>query len=289
MFLTGPAVVAEVTGEELDAVALGGPRVHERNGVCHLTAASEVEAALLARELLDYPPAALRRAARRSRPRWRPPTTPRIARCRRARARSTTCGVVARALVDAGRLLEITPRCAAQRRVRPRPPGGQGGRDRRQPAAPPRRRARRWQPRRRPRASCAPATRSGCRSSCSSTRPGSCPGSRQEQGGGDPPRREARARLRGEQRAERDRRAAQGLRRRVHRDELEGARSRRRARVAGSGARRDGRRAGRRRSSTGARSRRRTTPPSRGAGSPAPTPASTSASIARAPRDSSTR
>ncbi|HLH14012.1 MAG TPA: carboxyl transferase domain-containing protein, partial [Solirubrobacteraceae bacterium] len=50
-FLTGPAVVAEVTGEQLDIAALGGPRVHERNGVCHFTAPTEVDAALLARDL----------------------------------------------------------------------------------------------------------------------------------------------------------------------------------------------------------------------------------------------
>ena len=36
MFLTGPGVVREALGEEIDAVALGGPRVHEHNGVCHL-------------------------------------------------------------------------------------------------------------------------------------------------------------------------------------------------------------------------------------------------------------
>ena len=36
MFLTGPGVVREALGEEVDAVSLGGPRVHERNGVCHL-------------------------------------------------------------------------------------------------------------------------------------------------------------------------------------------------------------------------------------------------------------
>ena len=34
MFLTGPAVVREVTGEDTTAEKLGGPRVHERNGVC---------------------------------------------------------------------------------------------------------------------------------------------------------------------------------------------------------------------------------------------------------------
>ena len=51
MFLTGPAVVAEVMGEQLSAAELGGPRVHDRNGVSHFTAATDVDAALLVRDL----------------------------------------------------------------------------------------------------------------------------------------------------------------------------------------------------------------------------------------------
>src|SRR5207248_6916620 len=45
MFLTGPSVVREALGEDVDAVSLGGPRVHERNGVCHLVEAAEAAAA----------------------------------------------------------------------------------------------------------------------------------------------------------------------------------------------------------------------------------------------------
>ncbi|HLW93975.1 MAG TPA: carboxyl transferase domain-containing protein, partial [Solirubrobacteraceae bacterium] len=56
MFLTGPGVVAKVMGETVDMADLGGPRVHERNGVCHLVAETDVDAALLARDLLDYLP-----------------------------------------------------------------------------------------------------------------------------------------------------------------------------------------------------------------------------------------
>jgi acetyl-CoA carboxylase carboxyltransferase component len=56
MFLTGPAVVAEVMGEDVDMAALGGQRVHERNGVCHFSVPTEVDGALLARELLEYLP-----------------------------------------------------------------------------------------------------------------------------------------------------------------------------------------------------------------------------------------
>ena len=56
MFLTGPGVVREVMGEDLDAEALGGPEVHERNGVCHAVVADDEAAALYVRELLSYLP-----------------------------------------------------------------------------------------------------------------------------------------------------------------------------------------------------------------------------------------
>jgi acetyl-CoA carboxylase carboxyltransferase component len=56
MFLTGPQVVSAVTGENVSAQELGGPRIHDRNGVCHIVAANDVDAALLVRDLLDYLP-----------------------------------------------------------------------------------------------------------------------------------------------------------------------------------------------------------------------------------------
>jgi acetyl-CoA carboxylase carboxyltransferase component len=56
MFLTGPGVVREVTGEDVDAQDLGGPRVHERNGVCHFTVDDDIAAILLVRQLLGYLP-----------------------------------------------------------------------------------------------------------------------------------------------------------------------------------------------------------------------------------------
>ncbi len=56
MFLTGPGVVREVTGEEVDAQELGGPRVHAKNGVCQFVAEDDREAAALARELLALLP-----------------------------------------------------------------------------------------------------------------------------------------------------------------------------------------------------------------------------------------
>jgi acetyl-CoA carboxylase carboxyltransferase component len=56
MFLTGPSVVREALGEEIDAPTLGGPRVHDRNGVCHLVEPDELAAARRVRELLSYLP-----------------------------------------------------------------------------------------------------------------------------------------------------------------------------------------------------------------------------------------
>jgi acetyl-CoA carboxylase carboxyltransferase component len=56
MFLTGPGVVREVTGEDVDAAELGGPRVHMKNGVCQFVAKDDLGAARLARELLAFLP-----------------------------------------------------------------------------------------------------------------------------------------------------------------------------------------------------------------------------------------
>jgi acetyl-CoA carboxylase carboxyltransferase component len=57
MFLTGPSVVNDVMGEDVTAAELGGTRVHQRNGVCHFVAETDLDAAFLARDLLDYLPA----------------------------------------------------------------------------------------------------------------------------------------------------------------------------------------------------------------------------------------
>jgi acetyl-CoA carboxylase carboxyltransferase component len=56
MFLTGPGIVREALGEEINAAALGGPRVHDRNGVCHLVERDESAAAARVRQLLGYLP-----------------------------------------------------------------------------------------------------------------------------------------------------------------------------------------------------------------------------------------
>jgi len=56
MFLTGPGVVREVMGEDVDAASLGGPKVHERNGVCHNVVQDDLAAAEHVRRLLSYFP-----------------------------------------------------------------------------------------------------------------------------------------------------------------------------------------------------------------------------------------
>jgi acetyl-CoA carboxylase carboxyltransferase component len=111
MFLTGPGVVAEVMGEQVDAETLGGPRVHGANGVSHLEAPTEVDAALLVRDLLDHLP----QHAGESPQRW--PAVDPLGHLPDATVPAEQRRVydvrdVARTLVDGGRLLEISPRWA---------------------------------------------------------------------------------------------------------------------------------------------------------------------------------
>ena len=57
MFLTGPAVVKSVTGEQVNQEELGGAAVHaSKSGVAHFAADSEEQALSTIRELLDYRP-----------------------------------------------------------------------------------------------------------------------------------------------------------------------------------------------------------------------------------------
>jgi acetyl-CoA carboxylase carboxyltransferase component len=56
MFLTGPGVVREVMGEDVDAAGLGGPRVHSGNGVSQFVASDDRAAVGLVRDLLSYLP-----------------------------------------------------------------------------------------------------------------------------------------------------------------------------------------------------------------------------------------
>lgn len=111
MFLTGPGVVAEVTGESVTAEELGGPRVHERTGVCHMTAPTEVDAALMVRDLLDYLPQNSSESPRRW-PSVDPPgTNPGDVVPSNPRKVYDAADVV-RTLVDGGRFQEVSPRYA---------------------------------------------------------------------------------------------------------------------------------------------------------------------------------
>jgi acetyl-CoA carboxylase carboxyltransferase component len=111
MFLTGPRVVREALGEEVTMERLGGPRVHDGNGVCQLVADSEREATARARELLgllpgrigDDPPLAAPAPAGAE-----DPDAPVPAEARRV----YDVREVAEAIVDAGWLLEISSRWA---------------------------------------------------------------------------------------------------------------------------------------------------------------------------------
>jgi acetyl-CoA carboxylase carboxyltransferase component len=112
MFLTGPRVVREALGEEVTMEALGGPGVHERNGVSQLVAADDAEAAALVRELLgllpqsigERPPSAEPAPAGDPDPGARVPAEGR---------RVYDVRDVARGLADDGWLLELSPRWAA--------------------------------------------------------------------------------------------------------------------------------------------------------------------------------
>jgi acetyl-CoA carboxylase carboxyltransferase component len=109
MFLTGPAVVREVMGEEVDAATLGGPKVHDRNGVAHFTSRTDAGAAMLVRELLGFLPERTGSAPGRALPLPAPDGVPAVPESERAAYDVRT---VVRALADAGRFLEWAPRWA---------------------------------------------------------------------------------------------------------------------------------------------------------------------------------
>lgn len=111
MFLTGPAVVRDVMGEETGTHDLGGHRVHERNGVCHLVAGEDRAAIQQARSLLSYLPQHVEGEL---------PLTPAAdpdgadpGDLVPLRARSVyDVRTVVDSLVDAGSVLEVAPRWA---------------------------------------------------------------------------------------------------------------------------------------------------------------------------------
>ena len=165
---------------------------------------------------------------RRRRSRRRPPP----ARTRPACCRPTQPQLLRRSRADrAARRRRSLPRglraLGAQHGRRLRPPGGTDRRDHRQPGAPPRRRHRRRTPRRRAGSSYAPATPSGSRCSSLVDTPGFMPGSREEAAGMISHGAELVRAFAGGHAPARDGDRAQGIRRRVHHDELKGPRRRR--------------------------------------------------------------
>jgi acetyl-CoA carboxylase carboxyltransferase component len=111
MFLTGPGVVQEALGEEIDAAGLGGPRVHDRNGVCHLVEPSVAAAALRVRELLGYLPSAAGLLAPRAEPVGPEIPDPGVVVPDSPR-RAYDVRDALRGVVDAGSLVEVFPRWA---------------------------------------------------------------------------------------------------------------------------------------------------------------------------------
>jgi acetyl-CoA carboxylase carboxyltransferase component len=111
MFLTGPGVVREALGEEIDAAGLGGPHVHDRNGVCHLVERDEASAAARVRELLSYLPSSAGQAAPRATP--VAPTAPDPGALVPTAPRSVyDVREALSAVIDAGSLQELWPRWA---------------------------------------------------------------------------------------------------------------------------------------------------------------------------------
>jgi acetyl-CoA carboxylase carboxyltransferase component len=105
MFLTGPKIVHEAVGEDVTSQQLGGPAVHERNGVCHFVVDDDVAAAGLARELLSY-----LRVPRLDR--WTAATADPGRHVPRASRRVYDVRAVIGDVVDDGVLLEVAPRWA---------------------------------------------------------------------------------------------------------------------------------------------------------------------------------
>ena len=111
MFLTGPAVVRDVMGEDVTADDLGGPKVHDRNGVAHFVVPSDEHAAMLVRDLLDHLPA---NSGDRP-PRFRsaePNTLDPSDAVPDDERRVYDVRDVVKGIVDGGRLLEWAPRWA---------------------------------------------------------------------------------------------------------------------------------------------------------------------------------
>jgi acetyl-CoA carboxylase carboxyltransferase component len=111
MFLTGPGVVREVTGESVDAAELGGPKVHSKNGVCQFVAEHDVEAVRLVRRLLAHLPQKAGEEPPHAPPADAPGTDPASLVPESQRSVYDVRGVI-QAIVDGGTLLEVSERWA---------------------------------------------------------------------------------------------------------------------------------------------------------------------------------
>lgn len=111
MFLTGPRVVKAALGEDVTMEELGGSRLHGKNGVVQFTVKTEQDASELTRKLLGYLPQKLGEKAPLVDP--VPPTGEDPASFVPQEARRVyDVRDVARAIVDGGELLEMSPRWA---------------------------------------------------------------------------------------------------------------------------------------------------------------------------------
>jgi acetyl-CoA carboxylase carboxyltransferase component len=111
MFLTGPGVVREVMGEDVDAAALGGPAVHSKNGVCQFVAGDDRAAVRMARELLSYFPQRAGESPPLGPPSPLSPLNPGALVPKESRKVYDVRDVIA-AIVDGGALLEVSARWA---------------------------------------------------------------------------------------------------------------------------------------------------------------------------------
>ncbi|MBA3866960.1 MAG: methylmalonyl-CoA carboxyltransferase, partial [Solirubrobacterales bacterium] len=111
MFLTGPKVVQEAMGEEISMEDLGGPRLHGRNGVCHLLADDADGAIALTRHLLSLLPQSIGdppRLLATAEPDGRDPGTT----VPDAQRKVYDVRDVAHSILDQGSFLELSPRWA---------------------------------------------------------------------------------------------------------------------------------------------------------------------------------
>jgi acetyl-CoA carboxylase carboxyltransferase component len=109
MFLTGPGIVEEVTGERVSTEELGGPMIHSRSGVCQLVAQTDGGAVEVARELLAHLPQSVAEAPPAAIPALPASGDPGAVVPAEQRRVYDIRDVIAR-VADHGRLLEIAPR-----------------------------------------------------------------------------------------------------------------------------------------------------------------------------------